>query len=75
MLTAALGLGASLAWGVSDFVGPLKGRTLGPLRVLLTAQLGGLAAIGLALAIRGAGPADGAAFLAVPAALSGTIGL
>ena len=75
MLTAALGLGASLAWGVSDFVGPLKGRTVGALRVLLTAQLGGLAAIAIAVAIRGAGPAGAAAFLAVPAALSGTIGL
>jgi drug/metabolite transporter (DMT)-like permease len=75
VLTAALGLGASLAWGVSDFVGPLKGRTLGALRVLLTAQLGGLAAIGVAIAVRGAGPAGAAVFLAIPAALSGTIGL
>ena len=28
-----LALGASLAWGVADFVGPWQGRTLGALRV------------------------------------------
>jgi drug/metabolite transporter (DMT)-like permease len=70
----ALALGASLTWGVSDFFGPLKGRTLGVLRVLVYVQLGGLAAIALIVAIRGKGPADPAVLFAVPAAISGTLG-
>jgi drug/metabolite transporter (DMT)-like permease len=75
MLTIALALGASLSWGVADFFGPLKGRTLGTSRVLLYAQLGGLVAIAIPVAIRAAGPASWAALLAVPAAISGTLGL
>src|SRR5918912_304382 len=71
----ALALGASLTWGLADFFGPLKGRSLGALRVLVYAQLGGLAAIGLIVAVRGRGPADWAALLAIPAAISGTLGL
>jgi drug/metabolite transporter (DMT)-like permease len=75
MLTIALALGASLAWGFADFFGPLKGRTLGALRVLLYGQPGGLLAIALVVAIRGRGPASAAALLAIPAAVSGTLGL
>jgi len=75
-LTAlALALGASLAWGVSDFVGLLWSRTWGSLRVLWWAQVGGVAAIGLAVAIRDHGPHHWAVLLAAPAALSGMIGL
>jgi drug/metabolite transporter (DMT)-like permease len=76
-LTAVLlALGASASWGVADFVGPLKGRTLGALRVLLWAQIGGFAAIAAVVALRGNGPPhDAAVLLAVPAALSGTLGL
>jgi drug/metabolite transporter (DMT)-like permease len=70
-----LALGASLTWGLADFFGPLKGRTLGALRVLFYVQLGGLVAIALIVAIRGKGPADAAALLAIPAAVSGTLGL
>jgi drug/metabolite transporter (DMT)-like permease len=71
----ALALGASLTWGLADFFGPLKARTLGVLRVLVYVQLGGLASIALIVAIRGKGPADWAALLAIPAAVSGTLGL
>jgi drug/metabolite transporter (DMT)-like permease len=75
-LTAvALALGASLAWGFADFVGPLWGRTWGALRVLLWAQLAGVVALAVAVAIRGTGPHGWAVLLAVPAALSGTLGL
>ena len=35
MRSIALALGASLTWGFADFFGPLKGRTLGALRVLV----------------------------------------
>jgi drug/metabolite transporter (DMT)-like permease len=75
MAAIALALGASLTWGFADFFGPLKGRTFGALRVLIYVQLGGLIAIALIVAVRGKGPADAAAFLAVPAAISGTLGL
>jgi drug/metabolite transporter (DMT)-like permease len=74
MRSIALALGASLTWGVSDFFGPLKGRTLGVLRVLVYVQLGGLTAIVLIVAVRGKGPADPAVLFAVPAAISGTLG-
>ena len=75
MNALALALGASLAWGVADFVGPLVARTLGALRVLFWAQVGGLAAIAAAVAVRGHGPHDWLILLAVPAALAGTLGL
>jgi drug/metabolite transporter (DMT)-like permease len=73
--TLFLALGASLVWGLADFVGPLRGRSLGALRVMLWAQAGGLAAIALAVAARGTGPRGWSVALAVPAALSGTVGL
>jgi drug/metabolite transporter (DMT)-like permease len=74
MRSIALALGASLTWGISDFFGPLKGRTLGALRVLVYVQLGGLVAIALIVAVRGKGPADASVLFAVPAAISGTLG-
>jgi drug/metabolite transporter (DMT)-like permease len=75
MRSIALALGASLTWGFADFFGPLKGRTLGALRVLVYVQLGGLVVIALIVAIRGKGPADLGALFAIPAAISGTLGL
>jgi drug/metabolite transporter (DMT)-like permease len=75
MRAIALALGASLSWGFADFFGPLKGRTYGALRVLVYVQLGGLVTIAIIVAIRGRGPADAAVLLAIPAALSGTLGL
>jgi drug/metabolite transporter (DMT)-like permease len=75
MAAIALALGASLTWGFADFFGPLKGRTLGALRVLVYVQLGGLVAIAVIVAVRGKGPAGAAALLAIPAAISGTLGL
>lgn len=75
MRSIALALGASLTWGFADFFGPLKGRTLGALRVLVYVQLGGLVVIALTIAIRGKGPADLAVLFAIPAAISGTLGL
>jgi drug/metabolite transporter (DMT)-like permease len=70
-----LALGASLAWGVGDFVGPLQSRTLGTLRILFWAEVGGLAAIGLAVAVRGQGPRDWAVLYAIAAAVGGMLGL
>ena len=75
MTPILLALGASLAWGVADFAGPLKGRTLGTLRVLLWAQVGGLVAIAGVVAVRATAPREAAILLAVPAAISGILGL
>ncbi|MBA3841584.1 MAG: DMT family transporter [Actinobacteria bacterium] len=75
MTPLLLALGASLAWGLADFVGPLLSRTLGALRVLLWAQVGGLAAIAIAVGIRGEGPRGWSVLFAVAAAIGGTLGL
>jgi drug/metabolite transporter (DMT)-like permease len=70
-----LALGASLAWGVADFVGPWQGRALGVFRVMLWAQVGGAVAVGIVVAIRSHPPHGWAVLLAIPASLSGTLGL
>jgi drug/metabolite transporter (DMT)-like permease len=70
-----LALGASVSWGFADFFGPLKGRALGALRTLLYVQLSGLLVIAVIVAVRGKGPAHAGALLAIPAAVSGTLGL
>jgi len=70
-----LALGASLAWGVADFVGPLQGRRFGALAVLVVAQLGGLAAVSLPVVLLWRGPAGPGVLWAVPAAVSGILGL
>ena len=75
MSSLFLALGASLAWGFADFFGPLVSRTLGSLRVLFWAQVGGLLAIALAVAIRGQGPAGWAVLFAILASLGGMLGL
>ena len=74
MRAIALALGASLTWGLADFFGPLQGRVVGALRALVYVQLGGLVGIALIVAVRGKGPADSVALLAIPAAISGTLG-
>jgi drug/metabolite transporter (DMT)-like permease len=70
-----LALGASLAWGVADFVGPWQGKTLGVLRVMLWGQVAGLALLGIVTVARGEAPGDWAVLWAAVAALSGTLGL
>jgi drug/metabolite transporter (DMT)-like permease len=71
----ALALGASLAWGISDFVGPLWGRTFGALPMMLWGQVAGFIAICVVAAVRGNAPHHAVVLLAVPAAASGTLGL
>jgi drug/metabolite transporter (DMT)-like permease len=75
MAAIVLALGASLTWGLADFFGPLQGRVLGALRTLVYVQVGGLVGIALIVAVRGKGPDGATALLAVPAAVSGTLGL
>ncbi len=75
MLAVLLALGASASWGVADFFGPLQGRKYGTLPVLLVAEVAGLAAIGLVVAATLRLPDEPAVWLAVPAAVTGTLGL
>jgi drug/metabolite transporter (DMT)-like permease len=73
--SAFLALGASLTWGLGDFLGGVKARVLPTLTVLAVSQPFGLAALGLAVAIRGTGiPGDEVAW-SMLAALLGTTGL
>jgi drug/metabolite transporter (DMT)-like permease len=73
--SALLALGASLTWGFGDFLGGLKARVLPTLTVMAASQPFGLAALGIAVAIRGSGiPGDEVAWSALSAVIA-TIGL
>jgi drug/metabolite transporter (DMT)-like permease len=73
--SAFLALGASLSWGVGDFLGGVKARVLPALTVLAASQPFGLAALGIVVVARGSGvPGDEVAWSAL-AAVFGTIGL
>jgi hypothetical protein len=63
MLAIALALGSSLAWGVSDFLGGLKSRTVPLLGVLLVPQGAALILLSLVVASYGQGPPGGAFLL------------
>lgn len=74
-MAALLALGASLTWGVGDFLGGVKARVLPSLLILAVSQPFGLAALGIAVAVRGTGvPGDEVAWSAL-AAVFGTAGL
>jgi drug/metabolite transporter (DMT)-like permease len=63
-----LALLASISWGVGDFLGGLKSRSLPLLVVLTVSQIAGLLAIIVVVAARGAGPPEPSF---VPFALAG----
>jgi drug/metabolite transporter (DMT)-like permease len=72
----ALALGASLAWGLGDYLGGLKSRSLHVLTVLAISQAAGLAAVLVWLAVAGdAFPGGPAAAWAVAAGVGGCFGL
>lgn len=73
MLGIAYALCASLAWGVSDFMGGVQSRRLALLRVMIISQPAGLAGIALAVAISGHGPP--AFSRLVPVMVGGLLGL
>jgi drug/metabolite transporter (DMT)-like permease len=75
VLSAVLALGASLAWGIGDFIGGLKSRTMAPLAVLAIAQPVGLAAMVIVALIHWEPWPGSSALYAVPAAVLGTLGL
>jgi drug/metabolite transporter (DMT)-like permease len=72
---AALALAASLSWGIADFLGGLKSRTLPVLAVLAFAQPIGLALVLVVVVAGGAGEFDRRVLWAVPAAVLGTVGI
>jgi drug/metabolite transporter (DMT)-like permease len=74
-LAALLALGASLSWGVGDFLGGVKARVLPSLLVMAASQPFGLAALAIAVAVRGTPiPGDEVWWSALSAVL-GTAGL
>ena len=75
MFAAALALAAAASWGVGDFFGGLKSRTLNPVAVLIVAQPIGLTLLAVWVAVRGQGPPGSAVLWACLAAVLGTTGL
>ena len=76
MTAIALALGASLAWGLGDFLGGLKSRTLHVLTVLAISQAAGFVAVLAWLAVSGdAFPGGAATAWAVAAGVGGCVGL
>lgn len=76
MIAIALALGASLSWGLGDFLGGLKSRTLHVLTVLVLSQVAGMAAAltWVALSSEGA-PGWSSTLLGVGAGASGCLGI
>ena len=76
MLAIALALGASLSWGVGDFLGGLKSRALHVLTVLAVSQFAGFCAVLVWLAVSGEEPPGAADFgWAAAAGVGGCVGL
>ncbi|MDQ3066142.1 MAG: DMT family transporter [Actinomycetota bacterium] len=76
MLAIALALGASLSWGLGDFLGGLKSRTLHVLTVLVLSQVVGLAAALVWVIASGDGtPGWAATAFAAAAGASGCLGI
>jgi drug/metabolite transporter (DMT)-like permease len=75
VFVAALALAAAASWGVGDFFGGLKSRSLNPVAVLIVAQPIGLTLLGIWVAVRGEGPPGSAVLWACLAAVLGTTGL
>jgi drug/metabolite transporter (DMT)-like permease len=55
VLSALLALGASVTWGFGDFFGGLKARALPTVTVMAASQPFGLAALAIAVGVRGTG--------------------
>jgi uncharacterized membrane protein len=75
VLAALLALGASLSWGVGDFLGGLKARVLHPLAIMALSQPVGLVLLGIVVAARATGPPGPEVAWALLAAVFGTTAL
>ena len=75
MFAAALALAAAASWGVGDFLGGLKSRSLNPVAILIVAQPIGLTLLAIWVAVRGQGPPGSEVLWACLASVLGTTGL
>src|SRR4051812_34760822 len=76
MFAIALGLAASLSWGVADFFGGIQARRMPVVAVVLGSQLAGLVLAAVIVAIRGEAPPGGDfAIYAALSSVGGIIGL
>lgn len=75
MTAALLALAASVGWGIADFLGGLKSRTIPLLAVLALAQPIGLALIAVVVLVGGVGEWRSTVLWAIPAAVLGSIGI
>src|SRR5215211_2388658 len=74
-MTAAAALLASVTWGVADFLGGLKSRTVATIVVLLLAQVSGVLAIGIVVVVAGNQPPGPTVLWAALAGVFGGLGL
>jgi drug/metabolite transporter (DMT)-like permease len=75
VVAAICALGASIAWGVGDFLGGLKSRSVPLLVVLMLAQISGVIGIGILVLAAGNPPPGPSVLWASLAAVFGTLGL
>ena len=76
MTAIALGLAASLSWGVADFLGGIQSRRMPVVAVVLGSQLSGLVLVAIVVAVRGEGMPGGDFLLyASLSSVGGIIGL
>jgi drug/metabolite transporter (DMT)-like permease len=76
MAAIALALVSSVSWGVGDFLGGLKSRSLPLLNVIVGSQVTGLVLVSIFVAVRGDGPPGGDfAIFAALSAIAGVSGL
>jgi uncharacterized membrane protein len=75
LLAAALALAAAVSWGIGDFLGGLKSRSLRPIAVLIVAQPIGGTLLAIWVAGRGEAPPGAGVLWACLAACFGTVGL
>jgi drug/metabolite transporter (DMT)-like permease len=75
VLAALLALGASASWGVGDFLGGVKSRTLHPLAIMVVSQSVGLSVLAVWVAARATAPPGASVAWAPLSALFGTVAL
>ena len=76
MLSIVLALGSALCWGVSDYLGGLKSRSLALLSVLLVSQVTGVLVLGMIVIVAGeSAPDNGRLLLAAGAGLGEIVGV
>ena len=75
MIAAALALGASVSWGLGDFLAGVRARVMHPLAIMAVSQPVGLVLLGIAVAGRATGPPGPEVAWALLAAVFGTVGL